>query len=145
MPASSRIVMLGSPSPSQIAPSAPGPSDDSDETIIPVSNICWMYGTIDRARAMQRRRRSAPSRSGRSSRSCVGQLLLGVEVREGGRPHRPRHRRPELGVVALATRATARSSYGGTSARSSKNAWSMSSGVTPGMRAPSSRVSDNGL
>ncbi len=33
--------MVGSPSPPQIAPSAPVPSADSDETIIAFSNVCW--------------------------------------------------------------------------------------------------------
>ena len=40
MPASSRMVMVGSPSPSQMAPSAPGPIAAPIETFMPVSNIC---------------------------------------------------------------------------------------------------------
>ena len=40
MPASNRIDHVGSPRPSQMAPRAPGPRADSEETRMAFSNVC---------------------------------------------------------------------------------------------------------
>ena len=143
MPASSRIVMLGSPSPAQIAPSAPGPSDDSDEMIIPVSNIAWSTGTSDRAREISRASVSS-ARSGRSSRTFSACSFW--MSRSGKAVTLSAHCIDAPSSAAWRSDSCHGSArYGGTSSRSSKKAWSMTSGVTPGIRAPSSRVSDSGL
>ena len=143
MPASRPIDSSGLPTASQMADSAPGPIDAIDDTTIAFSNICWMCGSIDLARAISAQSSSCV-RSGLVSRRCSASALSAS-----------RNGRPSVDITQPIVAPSAASCFGetchasstycGTSSRSSKNALSMASGLAPGIRAPSRRVSDSGL
>ena len=97
MPASKRIERLLSPRPSQIASSAPGPSDPTDDTRIAFSKVRCSNGIIDRARAMSAAS-VASSRFGRLARSERASSRSASSSGSDGRRHRPRHRFAELGL-----------------------------------------------
>lgn len=119
------------------------PSADNDDTTIAFSNIWWTYGIIARARAW-----SAASlireRSGRLSRSRRASSLSSSRNGSASVDIAQAIASPSL-ASCFADSCQSWASYGGTSSRSSKNASSIISGVAPGMRAPSTRVSDSGL
>ena len=102
-----------------------------------------MYGTIDRAQAWNAESVSR-DRSGRCARrlraSARSASRSGSDSTDIAQPIDSASLASCLGDTCHGC-----SSYGGTSARSSKKALSINSGVTPGMRAPSTRVIVNGL